>query len=248
MIKISLLTYLYIIIALISGYFYEILFYYICLLVHEAGHLVVILFLKKKIAKIEFSPIGGAIEVEGLANDFNLNAFLIYIGGPFFSLLLFLLAFFGGWNDTFVLSSFLILMINLIPILPFDGGQLLMILLQNLWWYKRVYKIAHGLSLLLLGLAIYLLWGNLLFLAIIGYFVIHNVIALKDTKLHYHHFMLHKFLYPNPLLHIKLIHKDYYQRLFKGYNNYLYQVDGLIDETTMLNHRFKQIDDTDKDS
>lgn len=247
MIKIGILTYLYLLIALISGYFYEILFYYIALLVHEAGHLVVIYLLKKRVAKIEFSPIGGAIEVEGLANDFNLNAFLIYVGGPFFSLMLFLCAFLGGWNDTFVLSSFLILMINLIPILPFDGGHLLMILLQNLVWYKRVYKIAHFVSLSILMVTIYLLWGNLLFIAIIGYFVIQNIIGLKDAKLHYHHFLLHKFLYPNPKLHIKLIHKDYYNRLFKGYNNYLYQGDGLIDETTLLNERFKMMHEMTKD-
>lgn len=247
MIKIGILTYLYLLIALISGYFYEILFYYIALLVHEAGHLVVIYLLKKRVAKIEFSPIGGAIEVEGLANDFNLNAFLIYVGGPFFSLMLFLCAFLGGWNDTFVLSSFLILMINLIPILPFDGGHLLMILLQNLVWYKRVYKIAHFVSLSILMVTIYLLWGNLLFIAIIGYFVIQNIIGLKDAKLHYHHFLLHKFLYPNPKLHIKLIHKDYYNRLFKGYNNYLYQGDGLIDETTLLNVRFKMMHEMTKD-
>lgn len=243
MIKIGILTYLYLIIALISGYFYEILFYYIALLVHEAGHIVMIFLLKKRIATIEFSPIGGSIEVEGLQNDFNSKAFLIYIGGPLFSFILFLFAFIGGWNDTFVLASFLILVINLVPVLPFDGGRLLKILLQNMWWYKRVYLISHVLSLAILVGSIYLLWGNFLFIAIVGYFIVQNILSLKDIKLNYHHLLVHKYLYPNPLLPIKVIQQDYFERFYKGYNNYLYENERLTDENTMLQRRFKMLDE-----
>ncbi|HEY8436259.1 MAG TPA: M50 family metallopeptidase [Haloplasmataceae bacterium] len=242
MIKISLLTYVYLLIALMSGYFYELLCYYISLFFHEAGHLLMIGLLKKRVVKIEFSPIGGVIEVDGLVNELNSKAFLIYSGGPLFSLIFFLCAFFCRWNDTFVLSSFLTLVLNLIPILPFDGGELLKILLQNLWWYKRVYTIAHLLSIGILLLGIYLLWGNVLFLVIIGYFMILNIKGLKERAFHYYQFLLMKYWYPNPLLPIKILQKDYYQRLYKGYNNSLYHDGQYIDETTMLKRRFAALE------
>jgi stage IV sporulation protein FB len=233
-IKIQTITYIYLILILVSGYFYEMTFFYISLLVHECGHLFMILLFHKKINTLEISPIGGILFIEGMENDHNYKEFLIYLGGPLFSAILFLLVNQYSQSELFWNASFYILVLNLIPVLPLDGARLLGSLLHNVCWYKLTYWINLILSFVILGGLYFFFKGNYIYTTLITFFIYKNGLEIKNMKYHYHHFRMIKYLYPNPKLNIKVIQRNYFERMFKGYNNYYYYNQDLVPEEKML--------------
>ena len=233
-VKIHTMTYFYVILVLLTGYVYELFYFYICLVIHECGHIVFIKLMGKKIDTLEISPIGGILLIDETQNDHNYKSFLIYLGGPLFSLLLFLWVKNTFSNPLFLQASFVILVLNLIPILPLDGGRLVESLLHNVVWYKLATKVVFIASIIMLAILLFFIRDNYIYSGIIVFFIFKNLEGYKNINYDYHHFRMVKYLYPNPLLNIKVIEKDYYTRLYKGYNNYYYHNNKLISEEKML--------------
>ena len=81
-IRFQFITQIYLILCLVTGYFYEVMALYICLIIHEVGHIIVIKGFKKDIKYLEISPIGGILHIDKCQNDHNYKELLIYMGGP----------------------------------------------------------------------------------------------------------------------------------------------------------------------
>lgn len=103
------------------------------LLLHEAGHLCMIRLTRKTLTEMEWTPFGARMTVADLAETEALPAFLIALGGPLFSLmgcmlsplLLRLEAFSFFFVQDFARFSLAMLALNLLPVLPLDGGRML---------------------------------------------------------------------------------------------------------------------------
>ncbi len=130
-IKIHYSFILLLIISLFSGYFKIFISFFALLLIHELGHFFFIIMTKTKIVSIRFTIVGLFLKVNNCLNNPFKNI-LIYSGGLLFSILIQLIFF---KNNTTLLMKYnlLIIILNLIPIVPLDGYNILYTILSLVW-------------------------------------------------------------------------------------------------------------------
>lgn len=120
---------------IITGQFsnYALLFISLCL--HEFGHLLIAYLLKVKIKTCVIMPYGGEIQFATRWLITKRQQFLIALGGPITTLFIYILAFFLPKTISEPLQSIqvILLLINLLPIWPLDGGRVL----EILWSEKK---------------------------------------------------------------------------------------------------------------
>ncbi len=102
------------------------------LLLHECGHLIAARLLSIPISTIEITPFGGVLTPERLEWVSPVCRFIFAAAGPAFSLLgCFCSVLLFRWNvpfpfvRQFARVNLLLLVINLLPALPLDGGEML---------------------------------------------------------------------------------------------------------------------------
>lgn len=107
-------------------------------IIHELGHVLMGLFLGLKPEEIEITPFGLSVSFKLETNDYNfkiksanlleIKKIAIAIAGPltnFFIILLFLYFPINLPKENIIYSNLLILLFNLLPIFPLDGGRIL---------------------------------------------------------------------------------------------------------------------------
>lgn len=96
---------------------------------HEIGHIVVGLILKMKPEKIEIMPFGLSSSFYTNFNDNKIKEIIVTLAGPLTSLILAILCNYIDFVyitiQEAVYSNILILLFNLIPIYPLDGGRII---------------------------------------------------------------------------------------------------------------------------
>ena len=119
-------------------------------MIHELGHVIVGLILKMRPEKIEFIPCGLNVSFKTNINDIvtkigkgnllDLKMILITIAGPLTSLILAIL--YTYFDPVYIskqdaiYSNILILVFNLLPIYPLDGGRIIKGILK-IWFGQR---------------------------------------------------------------------------------------------------------------
>ncbi len=114
------------------------------MLLHELGHFLAGKVLGIPIDSIELTPFGGVITVEGLPSFLPLRKAVFAIAGPAASALgCFLAAFLANasWVNLsfaihFARSNLLLFCINLLPVLPLDGGRIIRALLEKVMGFQ----------------------------------------------------------------------------------------------------------------
>lgn len=152
---------------------------FVSVLFHELGHALTAFAFGRK-PRIELVALGGLTYYDGQKLRFW-KQFLIVFNGPLFGFILFLVASWslrfpsvaqGGWGPVLVLLQMANLfwtVLNLLPILPLDGGQLLRLILEK-WWgvrgirYALITSIVLALSMSVFFLSRQSLIGGALFL------------------------------------------------------------------------------------
>ena len=131
----------------------------LALLLHEYGHVIAAKALRIPVNEIEVTPFGGVMALDGLDAAPPLSRFLEAGAGPLFSLLGCLLSAglyqSGGmplpFASVFFRANLTLLLINLLPALPLDGGQMLRAGLQRFFPFPAVTRILTALAFLLGG-------------------------------------------------------------------------------------------------
>lgn len=239
-VRFQLLTLIYLILCLFSGLLYQVLILYLCLCVHELGHLVVIKLFKKKVTLLEISPIGGILYLDGCQNDRNFKELLIYLGGPLISFSLYFLVRFFKLNEVFIASSYYIFLMNLIPIIPLDGGKIIMTLKQYFITYKLVLKLISVFSVIT-GIILVIICIKTTSLSIILMsFIYINLKNYLNISEEYFTFLWYKYLHPNKKLPKKIIISRLidkhiiYHHFYKGYHHVFFLEHQLLDEEDVL--------------
>ncbi|OIJ10637.1 hypothetical protein BKP37_18675 [Anaerobacillus alkalilacustris] len=181
-IKINPLFWFVIGIGIFTGYFREVIMVFSIVFIHEMGHSVAAHYFKWRIRKIELLPFGGVAEVEEYGNRPLKEEFIVIIAGPLQHIWLISISFFllpfDFWTSTdhmlFLTHNLMILLFNLLPIWPLDGGKLMYLLFSKrlpfLQGLTTTLKISLFLLFLFTVISIYLfpfhlnLWVVLLFL------------------------------------------------------------------------------------
>ena len=190
--KIDPLLGLIALIAFITGYIQEYLFYFLCISLHECGHIAVARFFKARLFYIKILPVGlNAFVDEQVMSSFINAVFLI--SGPAVNFLLFCILYvirqcsFTGeqYLDFFITANLSLSLFNLLPVVPLDGGNILKLLIKDRIGLFRTGRlmdvISTGLSILLIltGTILACFYpGNISLLAV-GLYLLFNIKKCK---------------------------------------------------------------------
>lgn len=214
------------------------------LIIHECGHLVFLNIFKFKINDVCFYPFGGIIDYE-FKNDFLYKEILISLGGVIFNLIFFYF-FLNLKSFEIAHLNFFLFIINLIPVLPLDGGRVLLYLCCLILPFKVSKIIVCTFSILVcMFLTVYysVNFSGVYLLLLFAVVIKLNISSLMSLKKEYNKFLLIKYLYPNKKFRKKLtkmwlsspIENLYYQKsLIFNYDSFK------ISEEELLNKNFKK--------
>ncbi len=184
-----------------TGLFKDLLLLFIIILIHEWGHYSMARFFKWRIRRIVLLPFGGMAEVDEHGNRPFKEDFLVVLFGPLQHVWMIAIGYAlhstDLWSahffDNFLAFNFMILLFNLLPIWPLDGGKLLFLLFA----YLRPFKKAH---LTILTFSLLLLSSLLLFSMIMDKFHL-NLIVISlfllfsiFTEWRHHYYVFIRFL------------------------------------------------------
>ncbi len=96
------------------------------LVVHELGHLMAAKLVKVKVERCVIMPYGGEIELAGGASISPKKQLIIALGGPIATLCCIMVTPFLDqlFSEPFLKIQLILLLINLVPIWPLDGGRI----------------------------------------------------------------------------------------------------------------------------
>lgn len=140
-----------------SGLFKNIICFSSIIFVHELGHFLVAKVLGWRVDKIYFYPYGGYTKFNDDLNKPKIEELFIMIMGPVFQILYFyLLKGFLSINELLMFKNYhySILLFNLLPIYPLDGGKLLNIIFNYFKSFRASFKLTIIISYLLTFLGI----------------------------------------------------------------------------------------------
>ena len=143
-------------------YIYLIIMFFCC--IHEIAHILVAKILGFKIKYIELHPFGFCCEIKPKIGDYNrkfansniveFKKIIIAIAGPLTNVILILIL-----NTIFsyleninlmIYSNLVIILFNILPIIPLDGGRILNTITSYYFPYKLNFKLTFFLSMVFL--------------------------------------------------------------------------------------------------
>lgn len=147
----------FIFIAFLTGTFMELLIIISIVFFHELGHFIVARFFKWRIKNITLWVFGGVMNTEEHGNRPLHEEALVIIAGPLQNLFIYLMIYFFSTYHILPVSiidlifyyNTAILLFNLLPVWPLDGGKLLFIVLSSLLPYRKAYNYSVIFSMVL---------------------------------------------------------------------------------------------------
>ena len=185
-----------IVLSLFLGLFKDMILILTCFLIHELGHLIFVLLFKYKVNKFYLYPYGGIIFYNE-KNDFLYKEVLISLGGILMNFLFYIVCGLFKMPSLAMLNLFFIIL-NILPIIPFDGGKLLVLTLSIFLPNKLSKIISYSFSLLLLFLVInFIRFDGYFYYFIVALVLKENILGLIYLNKNYQKFTLMKYLYSN---------------------------------------------------
>ncbi|PLR79546.1 stage IV sporulation protein FB [Bacillus canaveralius] len=161
LVHIHALLWLIIALAVVTGHFIELSMLLLIIFVHEMGHAAAASFFSWRITRISLLPFGGVAEMEEHGNRPLKEEAVVVLAGPLQHIWLALLAFLfykaawlpEHWFWLFIDYNLMVVIFNLLPIWPLDGGKLVFLLLS----LRDPFPLAHKRTLLasVIGIAIF---------------------------------------------------------------------------------------------
>ncbi|MDT8859531.1 M50 family metallopeptidase [Alkalihalobacillus sp. MEB130] len=189
-------------IGVFTGYFREVLMIFFIVFIHEMGHAMAAHFFKWRINKIELLPFGGVAEVEDVGNRPFHEELIVIIAGPIQHIWMMLLSYylvqFPFWTSTdhhlFLWHNTMILLFNLIPILPLDGGRLVQLWCTYQFPYVQALTVSRWTSFFVLLVLIFisLIWFpyHLNLWVVISFLLLTNYLEWKQRHYRFMRFLM----------------------------------------------------------
>ena len=185
----------FLLIIILTGNFNYFIAYFLLLFIHELAHAFTGIILGYKLKKIVFYPLGGITIFDLPINIPLKKELLILIMGPIMQIIAYLIL--KNYFDYIKIYHYTLLIFNLLPIYPLDGGKILNILLNYKYNYLESFNIVYVISIILLIiLFIYNLFHfnvNLLMMIILMF---HKLIKTYKNKYYYYNrFLIERTIY-----------------------------------------------------
>jgi len=226
---------------LLTGHFRNLFYFTLIIFVHELGHSIMGLLLKFKLKRIEIYPYGGCSKLEYDINIPLINEFLVLIAGPIFQILFLGIVYYFKLDvpNYFYTYNYFILIFNLLPIYPLDGGRLFHILLCFLVsYYNSLKNILYFSYFIFTVLFFYFVFfqKNLLIFLVFILLGIQIIKEIKNIDYYFQKFLMERYMNSFSFSKLKKINKlvemkrDYYHYFILNYE--------IIEEREMLNKYF----------
>jgi stage IV sporulation protein FB len=175
--------------SIITGYFIELLTLFVIVFIHELGHVSMAKGFGWRVKEVQLLPFGGVAVVEESGNIPAFEEIWVALAGPiqnaWMAVFAYMMMQFSGsdigWWEYFLQANIMIGLFNMIPILPLDGGKVLLAILSFQICYYKTLHICAWLSLMVSsGIVIYALasvstqGGIQLNLLMIGLFLVYS--------------------------------------------------------------------------
>jgi len=214
--------------CLLAGFGYELLIVFFSIIFHELSHVVASKIFKKKVHRITILPFGGIFEVKDNQNVSLLEEFIIILAGPVGSF--FLLQF-----ESLYQINIIILLFNILPIYPLDGGRLLETTLCRFIKFRTVLRVVFITSLLSSSLLLY--YGtvnnsiNIVLISVVLLYI--NYQNLKNVEIKYWTFLNDKVLFKRQLP-IKSHDNVNLKNIYRGFNNIFMDNGKIVTENQLI--------------
>lgn len=199
---------------------------------------------KWNLDKIAVYPFGGCVKFNERLTKPLKEEFLILLSGPLAQMIFFLFVSFLEMNGLITYRNFLLfksyhytlLIFNLLPIYPLDGGKILNIFLNAMFPYKKGNKLVIIISFILLIGSVFL-YQNINFVLMAILLLSELFIYLKRQPFLYNTLLLEKYLKNNGYKKVKIIpNKDL---MYKEKRHIILYKNKYITEKDYLKQRFK---------
>ena len=193
-----------------TGIFKSFYIFTILILVHEFGHFLTGVLFKWKVDKICIYPYGGCTKFDTLVNINYVEEFIVLIMGPVFQIVFYLLIKkYLTYADYLILKkyNYAILIFNLLPIYPLDGGRLFNFFFCLFFPYKKSLYLSIYLSIIIFILLF--IYSRSISYYIVLFFLIFKVIKeYKNIKYYCNKFLLERYIYKLKFRKTKIINKS----------------------------------------
>lgn len=152
-IKLNLNIFLFLVLFFITNQIEIYALVMIFALIHELAHLICGVLLGFKPDTLRIMPLGFSIEFETNVEDYNkkiiksnilaVKKILIALAGPFINLIIVIIGIAISINNNIIYANLLILIFNLLPIYPLDGGRILINILKIFCGNRKANKYAN---------------------------------------------------------------------------------------------------------
>lgn len=227
--------------------FKEFFYVFLIIIVHEFGHLFAASFFKWNFDKIAIYPFGGCVKFSEKINRPLMEELIILLSGPLFQILFFYLIYILSINGMglsyrniliFQSYHYTLLLFNLLPIYPLDGGRILNLILNYIFPYKKGNKFVIFISVLFILICIY--FYNSFNFVLMGVLLLTEIyIYLKNQTYLYNRMLLERYMTPINFKKFKVI--DDKDLMYKDKRHIIKYDDKYITEKDYLNKRFKVI-------
>lgn len=183
-IKLNLNIFLFLILFFITNQIDVYALVMVFALIHELAHLICGVILGFKPDTFKIMPLGFSIEFETNVQDYNkkiiksnilsVKNILIALAGPFINLIIVIMGLIFSIDTNIIYANFLILIFNLLPIYPLDGGRILINILKIFYGNRKANKYTNTIRnifiiLLTISCSILILFvNNIAIVAILG--------------------------------------------------------------------------------
>jgi len=171
------------IISCLSASFKNFFFFLSIIIIHELGHLLMGLFLGWELDKICLYPYGGVTKFNEDINRKLIEELLILINGPLFQIIYFMIGYYLFNDESFIYYNLSILIFNLLPIYPLDGGRILNIILSYFLSFRLSYYLSIIISLFVsIIFIIYSILNNYTFNIILMFLIVLVKVFIEIKK------------------------------------------------------------------
>lgn len=230
------------ILSLLTGHFQQILLFTFLIFVHELGHFLTAFCLGWKVVAIHIYPYGGCSEFQQELNVCLWQEWLVLLMGPLAQLLVvFLLSFTMSPSEysIYLHYSNWLLIFNLLPIYPLDGGKLLLLMNQHFFSFYSSYRFIFAFSYFLVFTALlscFFFSFNLILFLSLFLLMIKLCQEIERFPVYYQKFLFERYLTKFPFRKNKQISS--LRQMKRDTYHYFLQNGTIISEFEYLNRLF----------
>ena len=218
------------------------MFIFILIFVHELGHFETARIFKFEVDKIYLYPTGGISKFTGRINVSWYKDLLVLINGPLSQFIIyFILVIFYPYKNSIEILKYIhysILLFNLLPIYPLDGGKIINILFNRLFSFRTSFNLTIIFSYIFIFILLILINFSfkINYLFVIT-FLIYKVVE-EQTKFRYYYdkFLLERYLYSFSFNKICVVSS--FTKKKKNYEHIIKNKRGVFLEKEELNKKF----------